>query len=362
MRVAVLGGGNGAHAHAGHLALRGHEVCLGHLPERAASIAAARISGTVTVTGDVHDAAITTGVARLAHVTTELGEAVEGADVVMLVIAAQGQDTYLDRLAPLLREGQLLLISPGKFGAPIARRRLAERGVGTGVTVVESESLLYIARLEGPAIVRIHSVKKRLAVAALPARLTEAALTRLCQLHPQFVAAGNVLATSLSDPGNVMHPVHTLLNTGRIEDCGPYRYDHYGVTPSIGRVIDALDRERLAVARALDLTVPSVPELLHAAYGADPRSAADAIRSTPGYRGFMAPADLGHRFITENVPYGLVPIASIGCEVGVPTPSMDAIIALAHAATGHDFSRSGRNATSLGFAGMRADAIRRSVQ
>jgi opine dehydrogenase len=357
VRVAVLGAGHGAHAHAGHLALAGHEVRLCHLPSRAASLAAARVTGGVDVATDADPSRVPSGRATLHRVTTDFGEALHGADAVLLVVAAEGQEAFIRAIGPHLSRGQVLLLCPGKFGALPARRMLDGWAGAREAIVAESESLLYIARLEGPAAVRIKGIKTRLAVAAVPAPRTAQALDVLCRLHPEFAPATDVLETSLADPGNVMHPVHTLMNTGRIEESGPYRYDHYGVTASIGRTIDALDRERVAVGAALGLSIPTVPQRLAAAYGADASGAAAAIRSTVGYRGFMAPGDLAHRFVTENVPYGLVPIAALGRQVGVATPAIDAIVELAHAATGRDFRAQGRGIDGLGLRGMSAVQI-----
>lgn len=362
MRVAVLGAGHGAHAHAGHLALAGHEVTLCHLPSRSASLAAARVLGGVRVSADTDPSLVPTGSAKLQGVTTDFSEALRSADAVLLVVAAEGQNAFVRAIGPHLSRGQVLLLCPGKFGALPARHILDGWPGAREAIVAESESLLYIARLEGPAAVRIKGIKTRLAVAAAPASRTEEALDVLRRLHPQFAPATDVLETSLADPGNVMHPVHTLMNTGRIEESGPYRYDHYGVTASIGRTIDALDRERVAVAAALGLSIPTVPQRLAAAYGADASGAAAAIRSTVGYRGFMAPGDLAHRFVTENVPYGLVPIAALGRQVGVATPAIDAIVELANAATGHDFRAGGRGIDALGLRGMTAAQITERVR
>lgn len=323
-----------------------------HLPARAASLAAARLTGGIDVATDADPSRVPSGRAKLHRVTTDFGDALDAADVVMLVVAAEGQEAFVRSIGPHLSPGQILLLCPGKFGALPARRMLDHWAGAREAIVAESESLLYIARLEGPAAVRIKGIKTRLAVASVPASRTTDALDVLCRLHPQFAPATDVLETSLADPGNVMHPAHTLMNTGRIEESGPYRYDHYGVTASIGRTIDALDRERVAVAAALGLSIPTVPRRLADAYGADPSSAAAAIRSTVGYRGFMAPGDLTHRFITENVPYGLVPIAALGEQVGVATPAIDAIIELAHVATGQDFRAAGRGVDALGLRGM----------
>jgi len=48
------------------------------------------------------------------------------------------------------------------------------------------------------------------------------------------------------------------------------------------------------------------------------------------------------------VPTGLVPIAAIGELVGVPTPIIQATIAMASHLCGRNFWREGRNAENLG--------------
>src|SRR5690606_39077822 len=61
-----------------------------------------------------------------------------------------------------------------------------------------------------------------------------------------------------------------------------------------------------------------------------------------------APGAVNTRWVTEDVPYGLVTWSALGEVASVPTPMIDATVTLASAVLATDFRRSGRHLADLG--------------
>jgi len=164
--------------------------------------------------------------------------------------------------APHLRDGQVLILNPGRTGGALEFARVLEdEGVRDRVTVAEAQSLLYACRLIGPARVRITGIKNEIRLAAFAATQTVAVIEAIRPLLPQFGPAANVLETSFDNVGAVFHPTTMVLNASRIEagqDFGFYR----NMTPAVARLLDAVDQERLAVARAFGVELESAGEWL----------------------------------------------------------------------------------------------------
>ncbi|MDI7250776.1 MAG: NAD/NADP octopine/nopaline dehydrogenase family protein, partial [Bacillota bacterium] len=119
-----------------------------------------------------------------------------------------------------------------------------------------------------------------------------------------------------------------------------------------GRVIEALDAERLAVGRALGLSrLRSLHEQDLAWYGHQGTFGENICQTNvnnPIYSWSRAPESFDHRYVTEDVPYGLVPLEDLGVRLGVATPTATAVIHLAGVIAGRDLRRGARTLTRLG--------------
>ncbi len=193
---------------------------------------------------------------------------------------------------------------------------MRDNGCKADVTVAEAETFIYASRSDGPAQARIFRIKEAVPLAALPAIRTEKVLEIINEAYPQFIDGVNVLNTGLNNMGAIFHPALTLLNAGWIEAThGDYQFYIDGVTPSVARVLEVLDRERVTVASSLGIRARTSLEWLKLAYDTDGEDLHEAIHNQPGYYGIKAPPTLHHRYIFEDVPMSLVPIASLGKSV-----------------------------------------------
>lgn len=351
----VIGAGHGGLAMAGHLGILGHPVTLYN--RTAENLDGVRWHGGIKVDGAV------TGFGPVRTVTSNIAEALDGADVVMVVTPSTAHRGLATAMAPNLREGQLVVLNPGRTcGALEFRRVFDDCGVTAAIALAETQTFLYASRAISRWEAHIYRVKNAVPFATLPSFLIPDALAVLTVAFPQFVAGTNVLATSLENIGAVFHPALTIMNAGWIEATGgDFEYYLQGITPSVAKLLERIDQERLAVASALGVRSMSAREWLYLSYDSPGKDLHEAISNTGSYRGIKAPPGIDHRYISEDVPMSLVPLASLGAMLGVPTPAIGMIIQLGSILHSTDYWAVGRTVESLGLAGLTVRQIRQMV-
>jgi opine dehydrogenase len=348
--VAVLGAGNVGCALAGDLALRGFDVRLfTRSPERRAEL---RAAAGITLTGAIE------GRAEVA-VTDSVAAAVIGADVVALAVPTPALVWYARPLIETTDDRQLIWCNPGHSGgalylaAEFRRRAPARRPWLAQLTTASHGS-----RLSGPATVSLFGLP-RVGLAAFPARRLGDCAERLGPLLPGgFVGLGSVIEADLLNINAVLHPPGMVANAGWIEATGgDFAFYHQGISRAVARVVDAVEAERVGLARALGVpTVPILEDLERAGYtepgSADGPGLYEAVRGSAAVRAIKAPPSLDHRYLHEDVGWGLVPWMALAEATGVPTPAMAAVTALGGFLTATDYRAAGADLERLGLAGM----------
>jgi opine dehydrogenase len=352
MRVAVLGGGPGAFATAADLALAGHEVRMWRRrPEDAAPI---RAAGGIALVAEGRQ-----GKARLERVTADLAEAVGGAEVVIAPLPATAHEDLAARLAPVLEADQIVLLTPGTFGCYVMARSIARAGGRLPFAFAETGTLPYLARKTGPLEVTAPVRAANLPTGVLPAARTAATLDRLRALHPAVRSCRDALDVALTNPGPVIHPPLVLLNAGAI-DAGPFDVHAAGTTPSVRRLIDAVDAERLAIRTRLGY--PSPHYELATYY--DEARAADGLYGAGARAKLLASGrwnevlTLDHRYVTEDVALGLSLFESAGRLAGADTAAISGLLSVFAALLGRDLRAEGRGLDRLGL----GDLVRREIR
>jgi len=351
----VVGAGNGGLSMAGHLGIMGFEVRLFNRTD--AKLSGVRWHGGIEVEGAVE------GFGPIALATSDIAEAIEGADVVMIATPSTAHRDLARSMAAGLADGQIVVLNPGRTGGALEfRRTLIDSGLKARPVVAEAQTFIYASRALSRDRGRIFRVKNGVPLAALPSYWTPEVLGVLDNAFPQFIAGSNVLATSIENIGAIFHPALTILNAGWIEATGG-DFDYYiqGITRSVAVVLQKMDDERLAVARALGMRSVSAREWLYLSYDSPGADLYEAIQNTSGYRGIKAPATIAHRYISEDVPMSLVPISSIGSMLGVPTPTIDMIVELGSMLHGKDYRAEGRTVERLGLVGLSVKDIHKLV-
>jgi len=347
--VCVLGAGNGGSAVAGDLSLAGHHCRLFEFPEFAANIEPIQAQGAIRVTGIAR-----TGLARLELSTTDLAEAVDGAELIMVTTVALAHERLARELAPLLKDGQVVVLWPGSGGTLVFRHVWDVLGFDRRVALAEAVTLPYCCRrLEGPGSVNIHRVDgPDMLLAALPATETPLVLGALAGTYAHVVKpAVDVLEPALYNPNIIVHPVGALLNMGRIEfSKGEFYMYKEGITPSVKKVIYAMDAERANLFSVLGYRPYRYDEIFRQCFNMSVEEF--AATSSKG------PFSMQDRYVTEDIPMGTTLTASLARKVGVTTPTYDAMIHLASVVNDTDYFSTGRNLENLGLAHLTLEQFR----
>jgi len=349
--IAVLGAGNGGLAMAGHLSLMGFEVRLFNRSEE--RLWGVKSTGEIDVVGEIE------GHGNISVATTSMKDAIKDVELIMVVVPATAHKWMAENIAPYLTNGQIIVLHPGRtFGALEFKQVLLSKGVTADVIVAEAQTFIYASRVVGPAQVRIFRIKNSIPVASIRAHLIPNVLKKLRTAYPQFVAGDNIFKTSLENIGSVFHPALTILNAGWIEDDAEFQFYHEGATQSVVKVLEAIDSERVSVAEALGIRVLTAREWLYLAYGTTGDNLFEAMRKNAGYRGIMAPRTLRVRYLSEDVPTSLVPIASVGKKFGVDTPVINSLIELASRLNNCNYWEEGRTVKKLGIENLSLKELR----
>jgi opine dehydrogenase len=353
LRFAVLGAGHGGMAMAGHLGIMGYPVKMFNRSE--ARLKPIQVAGGIEMVGEIE------GFGKVELATANMAEAVSDVDVLMVVVPANAHRYMATQAAPYLQDGQLIILNPGRTGGAFEFRQVfKELGVQKELMVAEAQTLLYACRSTNPAQVKIFSVKNSVPVAALPGNQTVELLKVIRPVFPQFVPGDNVVQTSLDNIGAIFHPALMVLNAARVESTrGDFQFYFEGITKVVSFVLERLDQERVAVAAALGIKAMTAREWLYIAYDAHGKTLYDAIKNNIGYKGILAPPTIDHRYLWEDVPMSLVPIASMGDLLGVGTPTIKHIIDLAELMNACDYWTEGRTIEKMGLSGLSHKEIRR---
>lgn len=352
--VAVLGGGNGAHATAVDLAARGWSVNVFELPEFADRLRELFLTRTIRATG------LLEGSFRLNQVTSDIEEAIDGVSAVLIVTPAFAHETYARLLRGKVGRDQLVVLSPGAFGSLVFRSAFdADDCPG----LAEVNNLPYDTRLTAPCEVRIYGHNK-VGIGFLPAERAGEFAELAGHLHDFDRVYDDVLEAGLSLVNPVVHSGPCLLSATAIENSGKrpfYLYEH-GVTPASCRVSLAIDNERKAIGERLGYRLTPIEDFTGLDEGYTWQQLYMSIHGNIALTPIAGPHEITSRYFTEDAPYGLVPWSELGRIADVATPVIDAVVDIYGVMHGRDWRAEGRGAADLGLEGLSVEAIKRYVQ
>lgn len=350
MKIAIIGAGNGGQTMAGHLALMGHEVSLYDIVEE--KIAELKAKGGIHLEGCLK------GFGKVNCITTYLSEAVAGAEIVMVTTVANAHQAVANSIAPLLEEGQTVVLNPGRTcGALVFKQALKEAGCDKRIYLGEAQTLVYACRVIENGRVNVIGIKDEVLLSGLPASDTGHILEKLTPLFPCFVEVPNVLHTSLENIGAMFHPCVLLFNAATIERNETFWF-YRDMTEQVAAFIEKFDAERLAVGKAYGIDLLSVREWIKFAYkNTQGETLCERMRNNPAYHDIKSPSTIFTRQLTEDIPTGVLPIMELGKAAGVATPLLESMVHICEGLLNLDLHSRGRSLANLGLSGMDKEEI-----
>lgn len=349
MKIAVLGSGNGGCAVAGECAIQGHDVRIFDFEKFPDNIKAIHKAGGIQCSGEVE------GFGKVSYAGHDIKRAVSDAELIYVVGPSYAHAAFAQAYKPEMQNGQHVIICPGtNGGALVFKKELGIEYSDTSLVVSETSTLPYACRIMSPGEVHIfHRLKRGVFFASLPASKSEEAFEDFQSVYSGNQLYKNVLHTLLQNGNNVIHPAVSLLNVGRIESPDDFLFYEEGVTPAVGRLMEAVDKERMSIASAYGLDILSEPDTGYLQEYMLENNYTTGYSKAPGFKGINAQTQIDNRYFTEDVGYGLVMLEDMAKVVGVETPVITSIITLVSVLLETDYHKNAtRTLTTLGLGGL----------
>lgn len=344
MKISILGAGHAGTAIAADLSLRGHLVSLiktSHALHDENFNYLLENDGAVRLIEDGHIKR-----ANIAFVTRDLSE-ISDSEIVIIYIQSNYHEDLIKRIRPFLKDGQILLINPGYLSTAYVLKHCAE----IDLTVVEAQSSFIDCRISEPGTVKVSFRNKRNPLGIYPSIKSEETQKKLNKLGYPFTYLSSVIEAALHNPNLIVHTVGAIMSMPRVEKTnGDYYMYREVFTPSVWRMLEALDNEKMNVMEQLGFErIPYVEACKFRNTVDDHRDAKEVFFSYANMPNpLQGPLEVDSRFISEDVPQGLVLLESLGLENKVATPICTSLIEIASAALNRNLRIEGRTLDRLG--------------
>jgi len=349
----VLGAGNTGYTTAARLSLNGHTLTLGEIPDFAESISGIRNDKKILLQSP-------TGLeeALINRVTSDIALAIKNADVILLTLPAYAHKSFANECARYLTPGQIVILMPGTLGSLEFVRILKAAGT-TGITVGEVDTSPYVCRKTGVNKASIFGTVTHLGLGVFPAKETDNVATVMNSIFPGISKYTDVLECGISSINPVIHPAGVIMNAGRIEySDGEFYFYNEGVTASVSIAIQAVDKERIQIGKALGYKLKPVNQAIHEA-GLGPKgNLYHSIRGSKILTKLKAPGTMQNRWLTEDIPYGIATWSLLGASLGIETPIMKSFIEIGSIVSGVNGWEKARNLTDLGINDLNVQNLR----
>jgi opine dehydrogenase len=335
MTFAVIGAGNTGQAIASYLSLKGEGVKLfSRNPLKAEKITRQGLE-----LKGMYSAKISI------EASSNMAKAIEDAEFIIISTTSFGHKQVFNNLKPILKNNQTIAIFPGYWGAMECKEVLGDLIEDKNITVAETSAMPFVSKADDAGSVYINKIKKNVQISFIPTSKNASISEKFLETFPQLIPAKNIFETSLNNSNVVVHTPITLFNASRIDSSEEFQFYGQGVSPLTVNYIEKLDQERIKLANMLQVETQDILSILNEFYETDYSSLYDAL---PGlFPVGTAPKTLNHRYITEDIPFGLVPISELSRKVGIKTPYTDSIINTASLFLNKDFREEGVNFQKL---------------
>ncbi len=359
MKIAVLGAGNGGYAIAAECALQNHDVTLFDFEQFPTNIQAVSNAKGIKCSGLIE------GFAPISYAGHDIEQTVSGAELIYAVGPSYATVPFAKAYKKAMKKGQQVIVCPGTNGGALAfKKELGLDFSDTSIVVSETSTLPYACRILKPGEVHIyHKLKDGLFFASLPASETETAYPFFQSTYPESKWYKNVLQTLFQNGNNVIHPAVTLLNVGRVESPEDFFFYEEGVTPAVGNLMEAVDKERIAIAEAYGLPIIPEPETGYIQGYMLEKNYHTGYSKAPGFKGIKAQTQIDNRYFTEDVGYGLVLLEDMAKIVQIDTPIITSIIKIVSVLLETDLHQNAhRTLDTLGLGGLSKEEVVKAVE
>lgn len=346
MKISILGAGNAGCAVAADLTLKGHEVTLiktSHSMHDDNFEYLQNNDGKMVVNefGEIKTAYIS-------KVTRDLTE-LKNSEVVIIYIQTNYHEQLIEKISDIIEDNQILLINPGYLSTAYVLKHCRDKKV----IVAEAESSFIDGRIMEPGYFRVGFRNVRNPIGIYPRERKEEAIRKLDKLDERFVYLDSVVEAAIHNPNLIVHTVGSVMSIPRIEKSkGDFCMYHEAYTrdnPSTWNILEALDKEKMSVLKKMGFKKLSYVEACK--YRNSLNESEDAKEVFLNYAEMdtraKGPTKVDSRYISEDVPQGLVMLESLGKTLNIETPIASSLINIASAALDRNLRNEGRTLDKL---------------
>lgn len=347
MKIAIVGAGNAGCAVAADLTLKGHEVTLiktSHAMHDDNFTFLLENNGQMTLNefGEIKTAYIS-------KLTRDISE-IKGNEVIIIYIQTNFHEQLIESMSEYIEDGQIVLINPGYLSTAYMLKHCA----GKDIIIAEAESSFIDGRIMKPGYFKVGFRNVRNPIGIFPSGRKEEAGLKLNLLDERFVYLDSVVEAALHNPNLIVHTVGSVLSIPRIEYSGGdfcmYHEAYTRANPCTWMILDKLDNEKMNVLEKMGFS--RIPYVEACKYRNSLEESKDAKEVFLDYAEMdtraKGPTQVDSRYISEDVPQGLVMLEALGKALGIETPICTALIEIASAALGRSMRAEGRTPEKLG--------------
>lgn len=361
-RITVIGAGNGGVTAAYHFSKIGHDVCLYDLPQFDTHIKAIGNNGGIKALDEFSEVKlILPGFEEIDCVTTNIEEAVNYSDMLVMIVPSFAQETLFGEMLPYLKDDHILFSLPGNYGSLVLENLKKLRGYETlEMTFVDAMTIPWACRVTEPGVVSVMGIKEFIYAGVFPNNRAANVLGKINGFFPiEVKALENVIEAGLENINFGGHPLVTTLNIGLLENFkGQFNYYCDCVSPSTDRASGVMEKERLEIGSELGLNLRSELDMMNALYKSDAKSVYEFNKTSITHgKIHSAPDSAKSRYITEDVPNILVPCYEFSKLLSIEVPIIESCIRIASAYNDIDYFMDGRTLERMGLSGMSKEEI-----
>jgi opine dehydrogenase len=273
-------------------------------------------------------------------VTNSIVKALQEAELIFITVPAYHHNALFDEIIGCLNEHAIIYLMPDNYGCFLFRKKLQERGLNQYRRILSLNSFLFACRQVNQEKILIKGVKNSIKVSSIYEEVIDEGLIALNDIYPIFVKSTEIIDVQLSNMNPIVHTATTLMNTGWIESTkGNFDFYSEGISFSVANVIDSIDRERIELGKKLGFNMDSLLTNMQKLYSSTETNLYSALTESFIHTKDLGPLSLDTRYISEDIPYGLMPMSALGKKLNVQTKAIDTIISLAEITTRKEFDK-----------------------
>ncbi|MTI66763.1 MAG: nopaline dehydrogenase [Firmicutes bacterium] len=366
-RISVIGAGNGGVTAAYHFSKLGNEVCIYDQEKFDTQIKAINKNNGIYALSEVSDVKmILPGFEPVKKATTSIKEAVEFSEILVIIVPSFAQEIIFKNMLPYLTNKHTLVFMPGNYASLVMEKVRKDMGYDKlSLTYVDVISIPWACRLFEPGNIGIMGIKEFIYAGVFPRKNTDKALNKINTFFPiEMKPLENVIEAGLENINFGGHPLITTINIGLLENFeGKFNYYSDCVSPATGEVSAKMEEERIEIGKGLGLKLRSELDMMNALYNSNAKSVYEFNKTSVAHAKIQsAPNSSKSRYITEDVPYILVPCYEFAKLLSLEVPIIESVIRISSAYNKDNYFETGRTLEKMGLKGKTKEEILEYVE